>query len=121
MRSEEILKKVEEVLKEEGLEFDSKMGNDKILNEFIIPGLQNSKNTLQSLYGFQGRARGGFFGKLKSLFQNKIINTCVNVIEKQSIRQQKFNELTYKAIETLVEENRILREEIEKLNNNKSD
>lgn len=121
MTSEEILKKVEEVLKEEGLEFDSKMDNEKILNEFIIPGLQNSKNTLQSLYGFQGRARGGVIGKIKSLFQNKIINTCINVIEKQSIRQQKFNELTYKAIETLVDENKKLKEEVKRLTTDKKD
>ena len=43
--------------------------------------------------------------KLKSWLQNKIIFTTVNVIEKPSQKQQKFNELVYKALEILIKEN----------------
>lgn len=113
MNSEEILKNVENVLKEEGFDFGDKKTNSEILEEFILPGLKNSKDILQSIYSFQIRSRSGVLGKLKTGLQNKIINTCINVIEKQSMKQQKFNELTFRAIETLVKENKELRERLQ--------
>lgn len=112
MNSDTILKKVESVLEEEGINTENK-SNSENLNEFILPGLKNSKDVLGSIYSFQMRQRQGFLGKLKSAFQNKIINTCINVIEKQSMKQQKFNELTYKAIEALIAENEELKNKLE--------
>ena len=113
LNDKEVLKKVRKVLEDEGYEFEDKNKSEQeILEEFILPGLKNSKGVLESLYSFQTRKREGLIGRIKSLIQNKIIGTVVNVIEKQSMKQQKFNELTYRAVERLVEENKKLKEKL---------
>ncbi len=112
--SEEIVKNAEEILKNEDPNFDKEdMDNEQILNEFILPGLKNSKDTLSSIYDFRSRNRAGFLGRLKSMLQNKIINTVINVMEKPAMKQQKFNELTYKAIEALIKENEELKKKLQ--------
>lgn len=111
MTEEEILKKTKELLAEEGIDLDrTDKSSSEMLEEFILPGLKGSKDTLESIYYMQAKDRGGFLGSLKSAIQRKLINTTINVIEKQAMRQQKFNELTYKALELLIEENKALRE-----------
>lgn len=112
MDSEKILKNIEGVLEEEGYSTKDDKSNSELLEEYILPGLKNSKDVLGSIYSFQSRERHGFLGRIKSSFQTKIVNTCINVIEKQSMKQQKFNELTYRAIEKLVEENKELRSKL---------
>lgn len=112
LSSEEILEKTKKVLEDEGYEFGEEKTNLEVLSEFILPGLKNSKDTLGSIYSLQTRPRGGILGKIKNKIQMKIVNTCINVIEKQSMKQQKFNELTYRAIERLIEENKELREKL---------
>jgi len=115
MNSADILKSAEEILKNEDPNFEKEdMTTAQLLNEFILPGLNNSKDTMASIYEFKSRNRPGLFGKLKTAFQQKIINTVINVIEKPSMKQQKFNELTYKAIEALMKENKELREQFRK-------
>lgn len=110
MEADTLLKNARNILEQEGLEMnDTNKSPAEILNEFILPGLKNSKDTLGSIYSFQTRQRQGFLGKLKNLFQGKIVNTTINVVEKQSMKQQKFNELVFKAIEQLVKENEELR------------
>lgn len=113
MDSEELLKKADEYLKKEGVETKkSEISNEEALNEFILPGLQASKDILSTIYSFHTREKSGIGGKIKNFIQNKIIFTVINVIEKQSMRQQKFNELTYKAIGKLVEENKELKDKL---------
>lgn len=110
----DLLIKAKEVLKNEGTDLDAQeLSNTDLLNEFILPGLKNSKDTLSTIYAFQSRAREGILGQFKTKIQNKIINTVVNVIEKPSMKQQKFNELTYQAIEKLVAENAELRRHLQ--------
>jgi len=116
IKAQELLNKTKIILENEGeLDNVDKLSNDTILKDFVLPGLKNSKDVLSSIYSFQSRSRGGFLGKIKTLLQNKIILTVINVIERQSMKQQKFNELTYKAIEALVEENRIQKEKLHSL------
>ncbi len=113
MNSETLLKNAKNVLEQEGTEVnDLNKSPEEVLKEFILPGLKNSKDTLGSIYTFQTRQRQGFLGKLKTLIQDKLVNTTINVVEKQSMKQQKFNELTFRAIEKLIEENKELREKI---------
>jgi len=110
MTEEEILKKTKELLMEEGIDLDrTDKTPSEMLEEFILPGLKGSKDTLESIYSMQAKDRGGVLGSIKSKVQRKLINTIINVIEKQAMRQQKFNELSYKAIELLIEENKALR------------
>lgn len=112
MDAEKMIKNIEEVLQEEGFAPKEEKSASELLENFILPGMKNSKDVLGSIYTFQVRERGGLFGKIKSKFQAKIVNTCINVIEKQSMKQQKFNELTYRAIEALIEENKELKSKI---------
>jgi len=101
-------------LKEEGdNNTTGSIDNKTLLEEYLLPGLKGSKDILGSLYAFKSRARGGFVGKVKTTLQKIIINTVINVIEKQSMKQQKFNELTYKAIEGLIKENTDLRSKLD--------
>lgn len=110
MTEAEILKKTKELLAEEGIDLDrTDKSPSEMLEEFILPGLKGSKDTLESIYSMQTRERAGILGKFTSKIQKKLINTVINVIEKQAMRQQKFNELSYKAIELLIEENKTLK------------
>lgn len=103
--NDELIKKVDNILEKEGRVNDNLPEDPmELLEKFILPGLKNSKDTLKSVYSFKSRERAGFFGKIKAKIQNKIINTVINVIERQSSQQQKFNDLVYKAIETLAME-----------------
>ena len=112
--SEELMQNAKKILEDEGLYEDHKdQTPEQMLTEFIMPGLKSSKDILSTIYAFQSREREGFLGKIKSAIQRKIIYTVINVIEKQSMRQQKFNELTYRAIEQLVEENKELKKKLE--------
>lgn len=111
-----VLNKAQDILDQEGLSTAQIKPEDE-LAEFILPGLKSSKDTLEAIY-FKSRQRSGLLGRLKTKLQNKIIFTVINVIEKQSMKQQKFNTLTYKAIEKLVNENKALKEEVERLKKN---
>lgn len=114
MDSKELLKNAEEVLKDEGVDL-TKKSNSETLSEYILPAMESSKDILSTIYAFQSRGREGIAGKVKTFIQRKIIFTVINVIEKQSMRQQKFNELTYRAVEKLIEENESLKREIAEL------
>lgn len=114
MNSNELIKRAEEYLKEEGVDLNEKTDEDT-LKEYILPAMESSKDILSSVYAFQSRSREGIPGKIKTYIQKKIIFTVINVIEKQSMRQQKFNELTYRAIQKLIAENENLKTEIKKL------
>jgi hypothetical protein len=114
MDGKQLLKNAQNILKKEGATV-TEVDNETTLKTYILPAMQSSKDILSTIYGFNSRNREGFLGKIKTKIQQKIIFTVINVIEKQSMRQQKFNELTYKAIEKLVEENENLKKEIESL------
>jgi hypothetical protein len=114
MDSKELLERAENYLKDIN-KFSEKKDNHATLTEYILPAMEASKDTISSIYGFTTRKREGFFGKIKSLIQNKIVFTVINVIEKQSTKQQKFNELTFRAVENLIQENSELKSQIEAL------
>ena len=111
--SKEILNKVDAVLEEEGLATNA---TDKspmnLLEKFIVPGLYASKNTLGNLYKYVPKEKFGFLGKVKNRVIGRIKNIVLNVVERESMSQQKFNELTYQAVLNLTEEVKKLREQI---------
>ncbi|MDQ6984750.1 MAG: hypothetical protein Q9M91_08030 [Candidatus Dojkabacteria bacterium] len=111
-----LLERVNKVLEDEGTSVAAKKTNSEILSELIIPALENSKDTLSSLYSYEPPKRAGLISKAKRLFLTRIRNITFNIVEKQSMRQQKFNELTFKAIEALQKENEELREQLDKSN-----
>lgn len=107
MEKDKLLKKVNNILEEEGSSNTETYVNS--LDEFLLPGLSKTKDTMSHLYSFQPYPKGGLIGKLKNFILNKIKNIVVNILEKQSMRQQKFNDLTVKAIEELIKENKELK------------
>lgn len=114
-----ILEKAKIILEKEGISLaEENKSPSEILRELILPGLDNSKDTLSAIY-FKSKHRSGFLGSIKTKIQSKIINTVINVVEKQSMKQQKFNNLLYKAIENLVIENDNLKKELESVKNRK--
>lgn len=105
MTKEKLLKKAEEILEQEGsINKKEELSNVEFIEKFILPGLRNSKNTLSDIQGFEIRKTGGIVGKIRFFILSKIKNIVINTIEKQSAKQQKFNELVYQAIEKLVKE-----------------
>lgn len=109
-KEKDILEKVNKILESEGKDGkELNISKDELLRDFILPALKSSKDVLGSIYAFDSRERSGLLGGIKSKVQRKIINTVINVVEKQSMRQQKFNDLMYKAIEILIEENNNLK------------
>ncbi|BCX13545.1 MAG: hypothetical protein KatS3mg085_077 [Candidatus Dojkabacteria bacterium] len=109
--SEMLRSKAKSILKKEG---KLKESNENFLKNFILPGLEASKNILETIY-FKPPKRFGLMGKIKTFVQEKIIFTTINVIEKPSMRQQKFNNLTFKAIEEITKEIENLKSDLEKL------
>ncbi len=102
---DELIANAEKLLSEEGKLKSGEQSTEEAFREFILPALKSSKDTLHTIYykGFV-KDRPSFFGKLKRMIQMKIVNSVIATIEKQSQKQQKFNELTYRSIEILVEE-----------------
>src|SRR5688500_2884171 len=103
--STEILNNVNEVLANEGADTSNQYTDSlDILEKLILPGLKNSKNTMSSLYKYTPPQKGGILGKFKGMVLIRLRNIILNVVEGESMKQHKFNELTYKAIEELVAE-----------------
>ncbi len=113
--AEEMLETISMILEEEGNPINQKnLAGVELIESYILPGLENSKNTLSSLYKFQPASKKGFLGKIKYAILIRLRNIVFNVVEKQSMRQQKFNELTFKAIQELVRENKELKTKLTK-------
>lgn len=99
---EKFLDKTAKLLELQGETIDNKpQSEEEMLISYIIPGLENSKEILSGIYSQKTRSRKGFLGRIKSFLHQKLINIVINVIERPMVKQQKFNELTYKAIEIL--------------------
>lgn len=104
INKQEILQKIGEIIEEEGLSSNNDLCTEELFKEFILPSLEQSKQTLSSLYKFEVKNYGGIFGKIKYKIITKIKNIVINVVERESMRQQKFNELVYQSMLLLVDE-----------------
>jgi len=59
-RSNELLSKVNKLLKEEGIDTSNfKMDTKSMLNDYLLPGMKNSKDTLVALKSFKVKERIG--------------------------------------------------------------
>ncbi|MCA9386823.1 hypothetical protein KC669_02190 [Candidatus Dojkabacteria bacterium] len=104
INKEEILKRIGELIEEENLNTKTELSTEELFMQFILPSLEQSKQTLSSLYKFEVKNYGGITGKIKSKILSKIKNIVINVVERESMRQQKFNELVYQTLLLLVDE-----------------
>ncbi len=102
---QELIANAEKLLADEGKWKSGEQNLAEAFRDFILPALKSSKDTLHTIY-YKGfiRDRSGILGKIKTTIQMKIVNSVIATIEKQSQKQQKFNELTYRSIEILVDE-----------------
>lgn len=98
-KEDKLIQNVNKILEEEGVNMNSNNTEENL--QYILKAMESSKDILSPLYSFKSRERGGLIGKIKTKIQNKIIFTVINVIEKQSQKQQKFNELVYRYIQEL--------------------
>jgi len=103
MNQDELLKKVNKLVEEEMSHKPEEMSSDEYMREFLLPALENSKNTLESLYLDRSKKRTGVIGKLKSFIEKKIENIALGVVEKQSTKQAKFNEAVYRILKEISE------------------
>lgn len=117
MKPDELLSKVNDVLKQEGIavDQDSNLSGVEKLDKLILPALENSKNIQSSLYSYQPTPGKGFARKVKNIILSKVRNITIAVLERTIMRQQKVNELTFQALRELAEENKQLREVVEGL------
>jgi hypothetical protein len=109
--SKQLRKQAKKILKDEGVVTVEEYNE---LSDLVLPGLETSKNILETIQ-FKPPQRFGLLGKIKNFIQRKIIFTVINVIEKQSMRQQKFNSLSFKAFKILEQDIERLEKEIELL------
>ncbi len=113
MTKEEILEKVDKVLEEEGMDTSGlNLSNEEKLQKYILPSLEQARNTISNLYKYEPKKGSSILGKAKTTILNKLKNIVINVIERESMRQQKFNELTYQALIILVDENKELKKKL---------
>ncbi|MCA9382768.1 hypothetical protein KC909_00215 [Candidatus Dojkabacteria bacterium] len=118
-KAEELLVKIRELIKEEGIANMSRIEDrEQLINEFILPALDRSKDIQKDLYSDFTHQSSGLLSKVKRTIITKLANITRNVVEKSFMRQQKFNNNTKLLLEHLVEENKMLRDKIEKIEQN---
>lgn len=96
--SKDILQKVGAILEDEKQDIQKQLQGYEKLDQYIIPALEKNKNTLASLYQFAPKTRQGIVGKIKGKILQKLHNVVINAVERESMRQQKYNDLLYQAI-----------------------
>lgn len=107
MTAEEIVQKIGNILEEEQRSIPKEISSEEKLSKYILPALEKNKSTLANLYQYAPKTANGFLGRIKAKILLKLRNITINIVERESMRQQKFNELVYQA---LLEMNR-MREE----------
>ena len=118
-KAEELLAKIRELIKEEGIANMSRIEDrEQLINEFILPALDRSKDIQKDLYSDFTHQSSGMLSKVKRTVITKLANITRNVVEKSFMRQQKFNNNTKLLLEHLVEENKMLRDKIEQIEQN---
>ena len=118
-KAEELLVKIRELIKEEGIANMSRIEDrEQLINEFILPALDRSKDIQKDLYSDFTHQSSGLLSKVKRTIITKLANITRNVVEKSFMRQQKFNNNTKLLLEHLVEENKMLRDKIEQIEQN---
>lgn len=113
--SEELLIKVKELVKQEGHARRNSIEDEtEMMDTYVLPAIKSSKDIQKYLY-VDFTSGSGSLRNLKNKLLRKIGNVAINVTERSFMKQQKFNENTSLLLEYLLEENKRLRDEVEKL------
>jgi DNA primase large subunit len=115
----EFLKKLDDYLTDHGLSASEYLDTKAKLDQYGLPALAATKSILNDIYSYRPPTGDGILRKVKNKIINLIRNVSISTIELSTIKQNKFNELTYQFIDMLVAENKELRERITKLESRK--
>jgi len=115
VRGEQLLDRVRQVLKKEGLSTQDKVELENEVETYLLPALDKFRDAGRFIYEPFLFEKSGIIGKLKNLTLGKIGNVARNVVEKSVMRQQKFNDNSYTLLMHLYNENRELKERVDKL------
>jgi hypothetical protein len=112
--SEKLLSDVRAELNNDGVKLTSKQDQKELMEKFILPALESSKDIQRHLYS-EFTTDGNWLRGLKNKVIRKIANITRNTVEKSFMRQQKFNDNLFKLSSYLLEENKHLRKEMAEL------
>ncbi len=114
-RAEKLLGDIRSELKAEGVKLNSSQDQQELIDKYIIPALESSKDIQRHLYtGFT--SDGNMLRRIKNKVIQKIANVTRNTVEKSFMKQQKFNDNVFQLLGYLLNENKKLKEELAKQN-----
>jgi hypothetical protein len=96
----ELRSRAEQVLADQAYSSLTPANTDK-LSAYILPAMQHSKNIQSGLYSWEPPVGGGRWRQIKNWILLKCKSVVVNILERSFVRQQKYNELNYQALEIL--------------------
>ena len=119
-KGEQLLNKIKDVLKREGVTGRKKLEIENEVETYLLPALDKFRDSGRFIYEPFIHEKAGFVGKLKNLLLGKIGNISRNVVERSVMRQQKFNDNAYTMMMHLYNQNRELKERLDKLDDKKA-
>jgi len=112
---EELLRKVRELLKHEGVSSSDKIEIENEIESYLLPSLDKFREVQRFIYEPFLYDKEGVVSKLKNQILNKIGNVSRNVIERSIMRQQKYNDNVYILLMHLYKKNQELEERLKSL------
>lgn len=118
---EELLEKVRNLLKSEGVNSRNKLEVENEVEEYLLPAMDKFRDVQRFVYEPFLHSKAGFIGKIKTVVLSKMGNVARNVVERSFARQQKYNDNVYTMLMHLYTENRELKKRVSDLeSSNKS-
>ncbi|HLD04069.1 MAG TPA: hypothetical protein VJC17_04820 [Candidatus Dojkabacteria bacterium] len=112
-KAQELLKKVRDLLKSEGRNLESNIGDEAdLMKDYVLEAIKNTKDIQKHLYAEFLPKGKGFTRRIKNLILGKIANVTRNTVERSLIKQQKYNENVALLLEYLFKENQKLCEQV---------
>lgn len=115
IEGEELLKKVKELLKYEGVPSSDKIEIENEIESYLLPSLDKFREVQRFIYEPFLYDKEGVVSKLKNQILNKIGNVSRNVVERSIMRQQKYNDNVYILLMHLYKKNQELEERLKSL------
>jgi hypothetical protein len=112
---EELLEKVRNLLKSEGVNSRNKLEVENEVEEYLLPAMDKFRDVQRFVYEPFLHSKAGFKGKIKTLVLSKMGNVARNVVERSFARQQKYNDNVYTMLMHLYTENRELKKRVSDL------
>lgn len=115
IEGDELLKKVRELLKHEGISSSNKVEIENEIESYLLPSLDKFREVQRFIYEPFLYDKEGVISKLKNQILNKIGNISRNVVERSIMRQQKYNDNVHILLMHLYKKNQELEERLKSL------